>query len=31
MKAHAANLFAAVAGSLLLAAPFAVWFLRGAA
>lgn len=27
MKAHAANLFAAVAGSLLLAAPFAVWLL----
>jgi hypothetical protein len=27
---HAANLFAAVAGSFLIAAPFVVYFLRGA-
>lgn len=27
MKAHAANLFAAVAGSVLLAAPFAAWMM----
>lgn len=29
MRAHIENAVAAVAGSLLIAAPFAVWFLRG--
>ena len=30
MKAHAENLFAAVAGVAMIAAPFVVFFLRGA-